>query len=165
MGRNDKYETHVKPHLEDIKGWYELFTEEEIAEKLGVNVRTFANYKKRNPELREALIAGKRTLVFDLKNSLKKKAKGFTYEETKTSIRDENGKEVKVIEKFKRYSPPDPVAIHMLLKNLDDTWRNDDKVTYDLKRERMELEKKLASIGENIDDGEIAAILDKIRTG
>lgn len=144
MGRKNRYETHVKPFLGQIQEWYELLNEAQIAEKLGVSVASFENYKKKYPELREVLQNGRQHLVEDLKNSLKKKAKGFYYEETKTSIRQENGKEVKVIEKYKKYAQPDTGAIHLLLKNFDETWRNDDKATMDLKREKQELEKQKA---------------------
>ena len=46
---------------------------------------------------------------------------------------------MKVIEKYKKYAHPDTGAIHLLLKNLDDTWRNDDKATMDIKRGQLEL--------------------------
>ena len=76
--------------------------------------------------------------------TLKKKAQGFTYEETKTVIRQENGKEVKVIERYKRYAQPDTGSIHLLLKNLDDNWHNDDVPTMNLKKEQLEITKKKA---------------------
>ena len=36
---------------------------------------------------------------------------------------------------------PDVAAIHLLLKNLDDDWRNDDRPTMRLKMQKLELEK------------------------
>ena len=144
MGRKSRYETHVKPFLAQITEWYELLTEEQIAKKLGISVASFENYKKKYPELQECLKNGKEHLIEELKSTLKKKAKGFYYEETKTYIRQENGKEVKTIEKNKKYAQPDTGAIHLLLKNLDENWRNDDRATYELKREKMELEKQKA---------------------
>ena len=145
MGRKSKYETHVKPYLSQIEEWYQDLDEQQIAvERLGIAVSTFENYKKKYPELREALKKGRQHLVGELKASLKKKAKGFYYEETKTSIRQEGGKEVKVIEKYKKYAQPDTGAIHLLLKNYDSTWTNDDQTTIDLKREQLELAKQKA---------------------
>ena len=141
-GRKNKYETHVKPYLEDIAQWYEELDEKQIAEKLGVAVSSFENYKNKYPELKEALKKGKQNLVGELKASLRKKAKGYTYEETKTSIRDENGKKVQTVEKYKRYAHPDTGAIHLLLKNLDPEWTNDDKTTIELKRKQLELTEK-----------------------
>lgn len=145
MGRKSKYETHVKPYLSQIEEWFQDLDERQIAvERLGIAVSTFENYKKKYPELREALKKGRQHLVGELKASLKKKAKGFYYEETKTSIRQEGGKEVKVIEKYKKYAQPDTGAIHLLLKNYDPTWTNDDQTTIDLKREQLELAKQKA---------------------
>lgn len=144
MGRKNRYETHVQPHLAEIQEWYGLLDEKQIAKKLGIATSTFENYKKEHPELLEVLKNGRVQLIEDLKTSLKKKAKGFTYEEQKTSIRQEGSKEIKIIEKYKRYSPPDTGAIHLLLKNLDETWRNDDQVTIDLKKQKLELERQKA---------------------
>ena len=140
MGRKNKYETHVKPYLQQIQEWYEEYDERQIAtEKLGIAVSTFENYKKKYPELREALRNGKQNLVGELKASLKKKAKGFYYEETKTCIREDGGKQVKVIEKYKKYAQPDTGAIHLLLKNLDPDWVNDDRTTIGIKQKQLEL--------------------------
>lgn len=145
MGRKSRYETHVLPFLKEIQEWIQELDERQIAvERLGIAVSTWENYKKKYPELRDALRKGKTQLVSDLKASLRKKAKGYTYEETKTVIRDEGGKKVQIIEKYKRYAHPDTGAIHLLLKNLDPEWRNDDKITIDLKREQLELAKQKA---------------------
>lgn len=144
MGRKSRYETHVKPRLEEIRQWYQLLNEEQIAKRLGVSQTTFQKYKNEHSELREALKEGREELIENLKMTLKKKAQGFTYEETKTVIRQENGKEVKVIERYKRYAQPDTGSIHLLLKNLDDNWHNDDVPTMKLKKEQLEITKKKA---------------------
>lgn len=144
MGRKNKYFSNVQPRLKEIQEWIQTHTEAQIAKRLGVSLAAFANYKNDYPELREALQKGTEELVICLKESLKKKAKGFRYTEKKKTIRTIDGKETKVIEEYDRYSPPDVGAIHLLLKNLDDTWRNDDKESMELKREKLELEKKKA---------------------
>ena len=143
MGRKNKYETHVRPHLEEIKQWICDFDEKEIATKrLGIAVSTWEKYKKEHPELVDALKNGKQNLISELKESLKKKAKGYYYEETKTYIRKEGDKEIKTIEKYRKYAHPDTGAIHLLLKNLDDAWRNDDKQTMELKQRSVEVAEK-----------------------
>ena len=81
MGNKSKYETYVKPYLQDIKIWTETLTDEQIAEKLKVSRRSFAKYKKDYPELAQAIEDGKKKLVKILKDTLKKKAQGFYYEE------------------------------------------------------------------------------------
>ena len=114
MGRRNKYESHVKPYLKDIQEWYETLTEAQIAAKLGVSVASFENYKLKYPELVACLQSSKEALIEDLKASLKMKAKGFHYTETKTTIRRVDGKDVKIIEKYEKYAQPDTGAIHLL---------------------------------------------------
>lgn len=149
MGRKNKYESHVKPYLAFIPKWYETMTEGQIAKKLGVSSSAFETYKSQNPELVESLQQGKEILVDELKDTLKSKAKGFYYTETKETyieVEKEDGTREKVgeikVEKTEKYAVPDTGAIHLLLKNLDENWRNDDKATLDLKREKLELEKQ-----------------------
>lgn len=151
MGRKNKYESHVKPFLNEIPKWYEDLTEAQIAKKLGISVSAFETYKRDNPELLESLQKGKEFLISELKDNLKKKAKGFSYKETKrTWVEGLDGErigEVKV-EETEKYAVPDTGAIHLLLKNLDENWRNDDKATMDLKREKLEIEKQKAESDE-----------------
>lgn len=149
MGRKSKYERFVKPYLDDITKWTEEYTEGQIAEKLKVSPETFSRYKTIFPELAEAVDNGKNNLVKELKNTLKKKARGFHYEETKiTKIHnpdDESDQEwIEKIEVNQKYAQPDTGAIHLLLKNLDPEWRNDDEATMNLKKEQLEIQKKRA---------------------
>ena len=147
MGRKNKYESHVMPFLDQIPKWYETMTEGQIAKKLGISTASFENYKLKYPELVACLQRGKEILVDDLKDSLRKKAKGFTYTETKrTYFETENGDQVGTVkvETTEKYAPPDTGAIHLLLKNLDENWRNDDAETMKLKREKLELDKSKA---------------------
>lgn len=120
-------------------------TEGQIAKKLGIAPSTFELYKTKYPELIDALSRGKEILIDDLKDSLRKKARGFHYTETKrTYMENEAGEQLGVVrvESTEKYAAPDTGAIHLLLKNLDNDWRNDDKATMDLKREKLELEKQ-----------------------
>ena len=139
MAQKGKYETHVTPRLKEIAEWYEFYTEGQIAKKLGITQRTFTSYKKDHAELQEALISGRDALITDLKKTMKQKAKGFTYKETKRTIREIDGQRTVLVEEYERYAQPDTGAIHLLLKNLDETWRNDDKATMDIKRGQLEL--------------------------
>lgn len=144
MGRKSRYETHVEPYLGDIRKWYQILNEGEIARKLGIGITSFEKYKREHPELREALREGRFELVEDLKLTLKKKAKGFSYTEKERIIQDVDGKKTTIVREREKYAPPDTGAIHLLLKNLDDSWRNDDKPTMDLRREKLENDKKRA---------------------
>lgn len=142
MGRVSRYESHVKPHLDDIREWYQFLNEKQIAKRLGISARSFENYKREHEELREALRGGKEILIEELKTTLKRKALGFSYTERKTIIRDENGRKVKVIEEYEKYAQPDTGAIHLLLKNLDkDGWSNDPQML-ELRREELRLQER-----------------------
>lgn len=143
-GRLSRYETYVLPHLDEIREWIGVMNEADIVKKLGICGTSFEKYKREHEELREALRGGRAQLVEDLKESLKRKAKGFEYTETKETVRVEAGKQIKVVERYTKYSPPDTGAIHLLLKNLDPEWRNDDRETMDLKQKKLELEKQKA---------------------
>lgn len=147
-GRKNKYETHVKPYFEKIKKWYLTKTETQIAQKLGITVQSWIKYKNQYPELRELLQDSKDDLVDELKGILKKKAQGFYYTETTKTVIKEDGKEVKKIEERQRYAQPDTGAIHLLLKNLDDDWHNDDKQTMDIKKKQTEIMQQKADQSE-----------------
>lgn len=149
MGRKSKYETHVRPYLRNIAEWYKTMTEEQIARTLGISQRAFENYKTQYSELQECLKDSKQQTITELKSKLKQKAMGYEYTETKTTIRkDDNDKEVKVIEQYKRYAHPDTGAIHLLLKNLDSTWHNDDSETLEIKKKQIEIAQKKADNAE-----------------
>ena len=145
MGRKDRYESHVKPKLDEIKKWITNLNEGQIAKKLGVSISAFTVYKRDHPELVKALQDGMEELRVELKDALKKKAKGFMYEETKTTRKIEDGKVVGMtVEKYEKYAPPDTGAIHLLLKNIDPNWKNDDDRTYELKKKQVEIAEKKA---------------------
>jgi hypothetical protein len=148
-GRKNKYETHVKPYLEKIPKWYLSKTEAQIAKKLGISEASWTNYKKEHPELQECLRSSQADLVDELKSILKKKAQGFYYEEaTETEIDDPEKGLITKVEKKKRYAQPDTGAIHLLLKNLDPSWHNDDVQTMEIKRQQTEIMKQKAEAAE-----------------
>ena len=144
-GRPNKYETHVKPHLEDIKKWCLDKTEKQIAELLGVGYSSWCDYKNKYPELSDALKKGRENLVTELKSVLIKKAKGFNYSEKK--IIKENGVITRE-EEYQRASLPDVAALNLLLKNYDrKNWSNDPQLL-ELRREELELKKEQAKANE-----------------
>lgn len=145
MGRKDRYEEYVAPRLEEIKKLTVDLTENQIAQVLGVSSRSFQRYKVAHEELREALKAGTEMLVCELKDALRKKARGFTYKEKKTIRKIEGGEVISIqVEEYEKYAPPDTGAIHLLLKNYDKDWRNDDAATMELKRRTVETAEKKA---------------------
>lgn len=142
-GRKGKYETHVKPRFADIEKWLNHgATEKQVAQRLGVAYSSFNDYKNKYPEFLEVLKKRRDGLIDDVRGALVKRALGYEYEEVTTSIRQAGDQEVKIIEKKKRHQPPDVGACHLLLKNLDETWRNDDFETLKRKAKEIELKEK-----------------------
>lgn len=142
----DKYTTNILPYLADIPTMYDTMTEEQIAKALGVSRASFENYKKAHPELRAVLFSAKKKLVSDLKETLKMKAKGYRYTEKKKTVKTMGGQEVSSVEEtFERYAQPDLGAIHLLLKNYDEEWHNDDTQTLAIKQKQVDIAEKKAS--------------------
>ena len=56
--------------------------DKDIAKKLGISVATFYNYENKHIEFLEAIKRGKYPVDFEVENSLLKRAKGYSYQET-----------------------------------------------------------------------------------
>ena len=141
-GRPDKYDTHVKPFFREIEIWLQDQTEKQVAQRLGLAYSSWNLYKTQHEEFSELIKKAKQNLAAELKSILIKKAKGYTYTESKIVVKDERGQKSKTSETYIKYAQPDTGAIHLLLKNIDPEWHNDDKATLDLKKEQLELAKK-----------------------
>lgn len=142
MARKSKYAEYVKPMLSKITEWSKSgATDEEICTALGIAQSTFYEYKKKYPELSEALRTGRQNVVLNIKAALYKRAIGFEYEERRGT--QKNG-QLTNIEIYKRYYPPDTTAAQLLLRNYDKTWRDKDVITSDLKQQEIDLRKAIA---------------------
>lgn len=146
VGRPSRYETDVKPHIEEIRKAVESgATVEEIAKGLNIAVSTLHRYKTENKELKDAFARGRDKVVIEIKAALLKKALGFEYEEEKKIGRkDKNGENIILVEKYKRYSAPSETAAAMLLRNYDAKWRDNDKTSAELKQQEADLRKAIA---------------------
>lgn len=141
-GRKNKYDSYVRPHLNQITEWARIgATEKEISDALGVALSTFGEYKKQYSELSDALRTGRQTVILNVKAALYKKAIGFEYEE-KRGVK--KGDKVVSTEIYKKYSPPDTTAAAMILRNYDEGYRDKDSVQTDFKRQEIEIKKALA---------------------
>lgn len=144
-GRNGKYETHIKPFFEKIdKMLNEGASEKQVAESLGISYGSFNNYKRDYPELKELCSKPRTKLIEDLRSALVKKALGFSYEEKKQYItEDEDGKKRKHTEITTKQSLPDTTAIFGAL-NIYDPEYVKDKKQHELKQQELELRKMIA---------------------
>lgn len=147
MGRPSKYDTEVKPYLEEIrKAVAAGATDKEIAQAFGIAESTIYKYKKEKKEFSDAFARGRAKVVFEIKGALLKKALGFEYEEEKrVGRKDKNGENIVLVEKYKRYCVPSETAANMLLRNYDENWRDNDKASADLKKQEAELRKSIAA--------------------
>ena len=145
-GRKSKYETHIAPHLEQIKEAVKNgATIKEIADALGVAESTLNKYKAEKTELMDAFACGRANIIIQIRAALLKKALGFNYEEEKiTGRKDSEGESIVAIETYKRYCPPSETAAAMLLRNYDETWIDKDSTTTQLKQQEFELRKAIA---------------------
>ncbi len=146
VGRPSRYETDIKPHIEDIRNAVQSgATVEEIAKGLNIAVSTLHRYKAEKKELKDAFARGREQIVIDIKAALLKKALGFEYEEEKkVGRKDKDGENIILVEKYKRYSVPSETAAAMLLRNYDENWRDQDKASAELRRQEADLRKAIA---------------------
>ena len=150
-GRKNKYETNVKPYLDDInKKIREGITESAIAKALGISVATLNNYKLEHPELRDALSRNKGAdILQELVNEGIKAAKGYwVEEETTTYGRDEDGNVVvKGVVKSKKWIPANPVLHKFYALNFGKSeGLVNDPLEYELKKAKAEFEEEQAKI-------------------
>ena len=143
-GRPNKYESNVKPRINEILEWLKLgATEKEIAENLGVNQKVFCKYKKEHSELTALIKKGRKEPVQEIKAALYKKAIGFTYQEKKEVRGGDADGEYWKEETYTKYSVPDPTAAMMLLKHWDkETEWTSDPASLELKKQELEMKKK-----------------------
>jgi len=134
----------VKEKLPLVEEWSKSgLTELQIASNLGIGRSTLSEYKRQYPEFLEALRRGREAIITEIENSLVKRALGFSYQETKVSIRQINGKEVKFTEKSTKYQVPDVGACIILLKNKDRQNWSDNPARIDLEREIFAFRKQV----------------------
>lgn len=144
-GRKGKYETYVKPRLDQIEKWLSGgAAEHQVADALGISYASFNNYKRDYPELREICEKPRVGVVLDLRSALVNRALGFTYEEKKQYItEDENGNKKKHTEITTKQALPDTTAIFGAL-NLYDPEYVKDKKAHELKEQELELRRQMA---------------------
>lgn len=138
-GRKSKYETHVKPYLNEIPEWRKTMDEIQIAKRLGVGKTAFYEYKRTYTELADALKRGEQNLGDKAISNLVKRADGYYYTETKeiyerefdidgNLVLDENGQPKMILvrkEVQNKHQPGDVGANIILGKNFVEGFSND----------------------------------------
>jgi transposase len=133
-----KYHEWIEPDgLLKLEAWArDGLVDEQIAENMGIHPSTLYEWKKKYPEINEALKKGKEVVDIQVENALLKRAMGYTFEEVikeRTPIRYEDGKpvewELKVTKKILKEVQPDVTAQIFWLKNRKPVeWRDKQEI-------------------------------------
>lgn len=114
-----------------LQGWArDGLTDEQIAKNIGIAYGTLYEWKKRFPELDDAIKKGKAPVDFEVENALLKRALGYDWEEVTEEVtqvpvttKSKDGQTVietkteKHIRKVKKHVPADVTAQIYWLKN------------------------------------------------
>lgn len=105
--------------LEVLRGWARSgLTDEQIAHNCGIATGTLYEWKKKHPEIAEALKKGKAWADTQVENALFKRATGYDYDE----VTYEGGTEIR---RVKKHMAGDVTAQIIWLKNRrPDLWRD-----------------------------------------
>lgn len=120
MGRRGKYHEWITEEgLLQLEGWArDGLTDEQIANNMGISPSTLYEWKKRYPEISEALKKGKEIVDRQVENALLKSALGFEYEEETVTQRGE-------VVTIRKYEKPNTTAQIFWLKNRKpEAWRD-----------------------------------------
>ena len=157
-----KYEQWLTDEgLIKIEGWAkDGLTDEQIAKNMGIRTSTIYEWKKKFPEITEALKKGKEVIDREVENKLYQRAVGYEYKETKKIV-DADGK--KRIEEVTKQVPPDTTAQIFWLKNRKpDTWRDKQRLEHtgkdgeaiQVESVREKIESRISSVAAKIGEGE-----------
>ncbi|MDO4680919.1 MAG: helix-turn-helix domain-containing protein [Aerococcus sp.] len=176
MSRTTWHDWTTSERLDLLRHWARTgYTDEEIAEKIGIKRPTIYAWKKKSSDITDALKKGKEIYDYEMEDALLQRGQGEWVEEEKsTQIINEDGSQKTIIEKKKRYIPPDTSAIIFWLKNRQpDRWRQlspaydkktqaeTEKLAAEAKKAQMEAalaEAELMPSDTEVDDGFMEAL-------
>ncbi|MEC1351679.1 transposase [Bacillus licheniformis] len=111
-----------------IEGWArDGLTDEDISRNIGISRATLYEWKKKHPDISDALKRGKEVVDRQVENALLKKALGYTYnEDTYVHI----GEDKMILEKrvVKEVQPDTGAAIFWLKNRRPDIWRKESEI-------------------------------------
>lgn len=131
----------VKERLSEVEKWARAgLSDKQIARNLGICRSTLDFYKRTHPDFLDTIKRGREPFLAEIEKALVRRALGFTYEESRKTIKETDDRVTSYVEKTEQYLPPSVGACMRLLKNKDrGNWSNN-PMKDDLDRERMELE-------------------------
>ena len=138
-----KYHEWLEPdNLLRLSAWArDGLTDEDIAKKININVSTLYEWKKKYPEINEALKNGKEIADIAVENALYKRAIGYTYVETtrelQTVIDPDTGEKTQKLvvtkEVTKEVIPDTTAQIYWLSNRQNAKWRRNPDTDVDNK--------------------------------
>lgn len=147
---NSKYDTHVKPRLNEIKQWVEDgATDTEMIKALEVSRPAFYKYIKQHEELDQIIKEGRTAKVKELKAVLIKKALGGQRVSKEEYELNEDTGEMVLVKQIIANDPANLTAIMILLKHWDKNedgtckWSNE-PAAIEMKRKELELKREIA---------------------
>ena len=147
-----KYEQWLMPDgLLLLEAWArDGLTDEQLAEKVGIRRETLYEWKKKYPNISNALKKGKEIADIEVENSLLKRANGYKYTETtreRTLDKDTGEYVVTVTKTVTKEVVPDTTAQIFWLKNRKpEVWRDrkdiavEGKLDIDMTEEQLDNE-------------------------
>lgn len=118
MAKGKYQEWLEKDNLIKLEAWARNgLTDEQIAANIDIARPTLYEWKKKYPDINDALKRGKEVVDIEVENSLLKAAKGYFVDEEKTYISEVNGVVTKRKEITKKYIAPNTTAQIFWLKN------------------------------------------------
>jgi len=145
-----KYDTHVKPRLDEIKQWVEDgATDTEMIKALEVSRPAFYKYIKQHEELDQIIKEGRTAKVKELKAVLFKKALGGQRVSKEEYELDKSTGEMVLVKQIIANDPANLTAIMILLKHWDKNedgtckWSNE-PAAIEIKQKELELKREIA---------------------
>lgn len=118
--------------LKKIEHWArDGLTEEDIAHNMGIKRQTLYEWKKKHPDIDDALKRGKAVIDMKVENALLRRALGYQYnEDTYEWVQDMSGEsEFKITKRVVKEVHPDTGAAIFWLKNRQpDVWRKESEI-------------------------------------
>ena len=123
MARKSKAEKWLSQDgIELVAGWARQgLSDEQIANNMGIDVRTLYRWKKRYSQFCQSLEESKETADLQVENALFKRAIGYEYDEVTYTL-DETGTMVET-KRVKKQVAPDVTAMKYWLTVREPKWR------------------------------------------
>lgn len=132
-----------------VEGWARSgLTDKEIAQNIGVSKPTFYEWVKKYPNFSDSISRGKADSLELAERMVFEHIRGFEYEETETSIvQDNQGNEQKKVTKKRKKALPNDRMLQFYLRNrYPDLWNG--KGSLEIERLQMENEKLRQELAE-----------------